>query len=204
MACARVPLDERQVTEPGPLGKERTLPALVSHLSWCQYANISIPSQQQSVLPQKQHLTKSGLWESNPMLSVPHQHPDRKEERCFVPYKPPPEDGSPAEVEEFLELTRFITEDLEWLLAQPHDKFWCQVKDWSRVGILLSRIFFSCNLATTLYWSQPDVCVGVPGGKRDLSFNKHSWCDYGRGLCNHSNTFDSMFQKSRNKRQIPH
>ncbi|XP_040010193.1 activating signal cointegrator 1 complex subunit 2 [Xiphias gladius] len=82
MACARVPLDERQVTEPGPLGKERTLPAL---------------------------------------------HPDRKEERCFVPYKPPPEDGSPAEVEEFLELARFITEDLEWLLAQPHDKFWCQV-----------------------------------------------------------------------------
>lgn len=31
MACARVPLDEQQVTEPGPLGKERSLPALVSH-----------------------------------------------------------------------------------------------------------------------------------------------------------------------------
>lgn len=30
MACARVPLDEQQVTEPGPIGKERTLPALVS------------------------------------------------------------------------------------------------------------------------------------------------------------------------------
>lgn len=82
MACARVPLDEQQVTEPGPLGKEHTLPAL---------------------------------------------HPMRKEERCFVPYKSPPEDGSPAEVEEFLELARFITEDLEWLLALPHDKFWCQV-----------------------------------------------------------------------------
>lgn len=82
MACARVPLDEQQVTEPGPLGKERTLPAL---------------------------------------------HPDRTEERCFVPYKPPPEDGSPADVEEFLEHARFITEDLEWLLALPHDKFWCQV-----------------------------------------------------------------------------
>uniref|UniRef100_A0A7N6AQ72 CUE domain-containing protein n=1 Tax=Anabas testudineus TaxID=64144 RepID=A0A7N6AQ72_ANATE len=64
MACARVPLDEQSVTEPGPLGKERTLPAL---------------------------------------------HPERKEERYFVPYKPPPEDGSPAEVEEFLE------------------HFWCQV-----------------------------------------------------------------------------
>lgn len=31
MACARVPLDEQQVTEPGPLGKEHILPALVSH-----------------------------------------------------------------------------------------------------------------------------------------------------------------------------
>uniref|UniRef100_A0A147A728 Activating signal cointegrator 1 complex subunit 2 n=1 Tax=Fundulus heteroclitus TaxID=8078 RepID=A0A147A728_FUNHE len=82
MACARVPLDEQQVTEPGPSGKERTLPAL---------------------------------------------HPDRKEERCFVPYTPPPENGSPAEVEEFLERAKFIAEDLEWLLALPHDKFWCQV-----------------------------------------------------------------------------
>uniref|UniRef100_A0A3Q3FUA5 Activating signal cointegrator 1 complex subunit 2 n=1 Tax=Labrus bergylta TaxID=56723 RepID=A0A3Q3FUA5_9LABR len=82
MACARVPLDEQQVTEPGPLGKEHTLPAL---------------------------------------------HPARKEERCFVPYKSPPEDGSPAEVEEFLEHAKFITEDLEWLLGLPHDKFWCQV-----------------------------------------------------------------------------
>lgn len=82
MACARVPLDEQQVTEAGALGKERTLPAL---------------------------------------------HPERREERCFVPYKPPPEDGSPAEVEEFLEHARFIKEDLDWLLALPHDKFWCQV-----------------------------------------------------------------------------
>uniref|UniRef100_H3DD27 Activating signal cointegrator 1 complex subunit 2 n=1 Tax=Tetraodon nigroviridis TaxID=99883 RepID=H3DD27_TETNG len=80
--CARVPLDEQQVTEPGPDGKDHTLPAL---------------------------------------------HPVRKEDRCFVPYKPPPEDGSPAELEEFLEHAKFITEDLDWLLAQPHDKFWCQV-----------------------------------------------------------------------------
>ncbi|KAJ4942433.1 hypothetical protein JOQ06_012299 [Pogonophryne albipinna] len=82
MACAQVPLDEQQVTEKGPLGKEQTLPAL---------------------------------------------HPARKEDRFFVPYKSPPEDGSPAEVEEFLEHAKFITEDLEWLLALPHDKFWCQV-----------------------------------------------------------------------------
>uniref|UniRef100_A0A8C9Z0I6 Activating signal cointegrator 1 complex subunit 2 n=1 Tax=Sander lucioperca TaxID=283035 RepID=A0A8C9Z0I6_SANLU len=82
MACARVPLDEQQVTEPGPLGKEHTLPAL---------------------------------------------HPTRKEDRCFVPYKSLPEDGSAAEVEEFMEHAKFITEDLEWLLTLPHDKFWCQV-----------------------------------------------------------------------------
>uniref|UniRef100_A0A673XIK3 Activating signal cointegrator 1 complex subunit 2 n=1 Tax=Salmo trutta TaxID=8032 RepID=A0A673XIK3_SALTR len=83
MACAMIPLDEQQVTEAtGPLGKERTLPAL---------------------------------------------HPDRKEERCFVPYKPPPEDSSPAQVEEYLEHGKFITEDLDWLLALRHDKFWCQV-----------------------------------------------------------------------------
>lgn len=83
MACAKVPLDEQQVTEPaGPTGKDRTLPAL---------------------------------------------HPDRKEERCFVLYKPPPENGSTAQAEEFLEHAKFITEDLEWLLALPHDKFWCQV-----------------------------------------------------------------------------
>ncbi|XP_070690557.1 activating signal cointegrator 1 complex subunit 2 [Pempheris klunzingeri] len=82
MACARVPLDELQVTEADPLGKEHTLPAL---------------------------------------------HPVRKAERCFVPYKPPPQDGSPAELEEFLEHAKFISEDLEWLLALPHDKFWCQV-----------------------------------------------------------------------------
>lgn len=33
MACALVPLDEQQVTEPGPLGREVTLPALVSELN---------------------------------------------------------------------------------------------------------------------------------------------------------------------------
>ncbi|KAJ7993740.1 hypothetical protein DPEC_G00257820 [Dallia pectoralis] len=59
--------------------------------------------------------------------TLPALHPDRKEERCFVPYKPPPEDSSPAQVEEFLEYGRFIMEDLDWLLNLPHDKFWCQV-----------------------------------------------------------------------------
>ncbi|KAF3695394.1 Activating signal cointegrator 1 complex subunit 2 [Channa argus] len=54
-------------------------------------------------------------------------HPERKEERIFMPYKPPPEECTPAEVEEFLEHARFITDDLEWLLGLPHDKFWCQV-----------------------------------------------------------------------------
>uniref|UniRef100_A0A8C2KQY8 Activating signal cointegrator 1 complex subunit 2 n=1 Tax=Cyprinus carpio TaxID=7962 RepID=A0A8C2KQY8_CYPCA len=59
--------------------------------------------------------------------TLPALHPDRKEERCFLTYKPPPEDGTPVLVEEFLEHAQFISEDLEWLLALPHDKFWCQV-----------------------------------------------------------------------------
>ncbi|MCI4392939.1 hypothetical protein PGIGA_G00151610 [Pangasianodon gigas] len=59
--------------------------------------------------------------------TLPALHPERKEERGFVPYTPPPEDHSPAQVEEFLEHAQFISEDLEWLLALPHDKFWCQV-----------------------------------------------------------------------------
>ncbi|KAK2911051.1 hypothetical protein QQF64_026687 [Cirrhinus molitorella] len=59
--------------------------------------------------------------------SLPALHPDRKEERYFLTYKPPPEDGTSALVEEFLENAQFISEDLEWLLGLPHDKFWCQV-----------------------------------------------------------------------------
>ncbi|XP_053084943.1 activating signal cointegrator 1 complex subunit 2 [Pangasianodon hypophthalmus] len=59
--------------------------------------------------------------------TLPALHPERKEDRGFVPYTPPPEDHSPAQVEEFLEHAQFISEDLEWLLALPHDKFWCQV-----------------------------------------------------------------------------
>ncbi|XP_019714611.1 activating signal cointegrator 1 complex subunit 2-like, partial [Hippocampus comes] len=82
MACARVPLDEQQVTERDELGRERSLAAL---------------------------------------------HPDRKQERLFVPYAALSADACPAEVEEFLERGRFILEDLEWLLGLPHDKFWCQV-----------------------------------------------------------------------------
>ncbi|KAI1900940.1 hypothetical protein AGOR_G00055000 [Albula goreensis] len=83
MASARIPLDEQHVTEPtGPMGRERTLPAL---------------------------------------------HPERMEDRCFVAYRPPPLEGSPAALEEFLEHAQFISDDLDWLLGLPHDKFWCQV-----------------------------------------------------------------------------
>ncbi|KAM4808550.1 activating signal cointegrator 1 complex subunit 2 isoform 2-T2 [Rhinophrynus dorsalis] len=35
--------------------------------------------------------------------------------------------SSPALLEEFLERAEFITQDLRWLLALPHDLFWCQV-----------------------------------------------------------------------------
>ena len=42
-------------------------------------------------------------------------------------YKPPPKDNIPALVEEYLERATFVATDLDWLLALPHDKFWCQV-----------------------------------------------------------------------------
>ncbi|XP_067911209.1 activating signal cointegrator 1 complex subunit 2 isoform X2 [Heterodontus francisci] len=58
---------------------------------------------------------------------LPALHPSRKEDCCFVLYKPPPQDGTPALVEEFLERANFIAGDLDWLLALSHDKFWCQV-----------------------------------------------------------------------------
>ncbi|KAK1792176.1 hypothetical protein P4O66_012066 [Electrophorus voltai] len=69
----------------------------------------------------EQHVTEPG---GRPL---PALHPQRKEERCFLLYAPPPEEDSPAQVEEFLENSQFIYEDMEWLLALPHDKFWCQV-----------------------------------------------------------------------------
>uniref|UniRef100_A0A8C9T246 Activating signal cointegrator 1 complex subunit 2 n=1 Tax=Scleropages formosus TaxID=113540 RepID=A0A8C9T246_SCLFO len=59
--------------------------------------------------------------------SLPALHPHRMEKRSFVAYRPPRANGSPALVEEFLEHAQFIAEDLDWLLALPHDKFWCQV-----------------------------------------------------------------------------
>ncbi|CAI9737259.1 activating signal cointegrator 1 complex subunit 2-like [Octopus vulgaris] len=46
----------------------------------------------------------------------------------FVSYQHPPVDlQDVAAYEEWLERTRFINEDLHWLLTQPHDKFWSQV-----------------------------------------------------------------------------
>lgn len=69
------------------------------------------------------------------------QHPDRKEERCFLPYKPPPEDNSSAQIEEYLEQAQFISEDLDWLLSLPHDKFWCQVNS---LHIEISSLVICC------------------------------------------------------------
>lgn len=78
------------------------------------------------------------------------QHPDRKEERCFLPYKPPPEENSPAQIEEFLEQAQFISEDLEWLLSLPHDKFWCQVRSqWKKM--YLSYLINKLNVFTSFF-----------------------------------------------------
>ncbi|XP_042637863.1 activating signal cointegrator 1 complex subunit 2 [Orycteropus afer afer] len=65
---------------------------------------------------------KTGKLRTSPAL-----HPEQKADRYFVLYKPPPEDNIPTLVEEYLERATFIVNDLDWLLALPHDKFWCQV-----------------------------------------------------------------------------
>ncbi|XP_014750255.1 PREDICTED: activating signal cointegrator 1 complex subunit 2 isoform X2 [Sturnus vulgaris] len=61
------------------------------------------------------------------LRTLPALHPEIKADRSFVLYKPPPAIKDPALVEEFLERAKFIADDLNWLLALPHDKFWCQV-----------------------------------------------------------------------------
>uniref|UniRef100_A0AAY4CU63 CUE domain-containing protein n=1 Tax=Denticeps clupeoides TaxID=299321 RepID=A0AAY4CU63_9TELE len=73
----------------------------------------------------EQHITGS-TGPAGRECTLPALHPDHKEERCFLPYKPPPVDSSAAHIEEFLEHAHFVSEDLEWLLSLPHDKFWCQ------------------------------------------------------------------------------
>ncbi|KAM5238892.1 activating signal cointegrator 1 complex subunit 2 isoform 8-T8 [Ctenodactylus gundi] len=65
---------------------------------------------------------KTGKQRTSPAL-----HPEQKADRYFVLYKPPPKDNIPALVEEYLERATFVVNDLDWLLALPHDKFWCQV-----------------------------------------------------------------------------
>ncbi|XP_030671931.1 activating signal cointegrator 1 complex subunit 2 isoform X3 [Nomascus leucogenys] len=61
------------------------------------------------------------------LRTSPALHPEQKADRYFVLYKPPPKDNIPALVEEYLERATFVANDLDWLLALPHDKFWCQV-----------------------------------------------------------------------------
>lgn len=65
---------------------------------------------------------KTGKLRTSPAL-----HPEQKADRYFVLYKPPPKDNIPALVEEYLERATFVANDLDWLLALPHAKFWCQV-----------------------------------------------------------------------------
>lgn len=61
------------------------------------------------------------------LRTLPALHPEIKADRSFVLYRPPPVTRDPALVEEFLERAKFIADDLNWLLALPHEKFWCQV-----------------------------------------------------------------------------
>ncbi|XP_061409946.1 activating signal cointegrator 1 complex subunit 2 isoform X1 [Lethenteron reissneri] len=58
---------------------------------------------------------------------VPALHPRWKVERRFVAYRPPPPEGCPVALHEWVERLRFLTSDLDWLLKQPHPRFWSQV-----------------------------------------------------------------------------
>ncbi|XP_010561637.1 PREDICTED: activating signal cointegrator 1 complex subunit 2 isoform X3 [Haliaeetus leucocephalus] len=97
-------------------------------LSW----KISVASQQEQVITMPAlPLDKLQLTERDPktgkLRTLPALHPEIKADRSFVLYRPPPVVRDPALVEEFLERAKFIADDLNWLLALPHDKFWCQV-----------------------------------------------------------------------------
>ncbi|KAM4051625.1 activating signal cointegrator 1 complex subunit 2 [Anomaloglossus baeobatrachus] len=61
------------------------------------------------------------------LRTLPALHQSRISARHFIVYTPPPGSGAPALLEEFLERADFILKDLKWLLALPHDLFWCQV-----------------------------------------------------------------------------
>ncbi|XP_073527728.1 activating signal cointegrator 1 complex subunit 2 [Phyllobates terribilis] len=61
------------------------------------------------------------------LRTLPALHQSRITARHFIVYTPPPGSCAPALLEEFLERADFILKDLKWLLALPHDLFWCQV-----------------------------------------------------------------------------
>nr|XP_045369857.1 activating signal cointegrator 1 complex subunit 2 [Camelus bactrianus] len=100
---------------------ERTGP--VSHLDVCAGG----PRSTMPALPLDQlQITHKDL-KTGKLRTSPALHPEQKADRYFVLYKPPPKDNIPALVEEYLERATFVANDLDWLLALPHDKFWCQV-----------------------------------------------------------------------------
>ncbi|EPY85434.1 activating signal cointegrator 1 complex subunit 2 [Camelus ferus] len=101
-----LPLDQLQITHKDlKTGKLRTSPALD-----CDGGKSQLPRE----------LRAQAAVQTN-------GHPEQKADRYFVLYKPPPKDNIPALVEEYLERATFVANDLDWLLALPHDKFWCQV-----------------------------------------------------------------------------
>ncbi|XP_057348267.1 activating signal cointegrator 1 complex subunit 2 isoform X3 [Manis pentadactyla] len=100
---------------------ERTGP--VSHLDFCTGGSRStMPALPLDQLQVTHKDPKTGKLRTSPAL-----HPEQKADRYFVLYKPPPKDNIPALVEEYLERATFVANDLDWLLALPHEKFWCQV-----------------------------------------------------------------------------
>ena len=69
---------------------------------------------------------------------IPELHPKWMSEVSFLCYESPPQcrgNSSQAAADEWLERIEFIREDVDWLLHQSHQLFWCQV----RMAVLLKQ-----------------------------------------------------------------
>ncbi|XP_052059611.1 activating signal cointegrator 1 complex subunit 2-like [Mytilus californianus] len=83
--------------------------------------------------------------------------PRWKEDLQFVSYQAPPVNNGVA-MEEWKDRLNFISEDLHWLLQQPHDKFWCQViHDNTLQNLLDTYLRFSPRSYDVIYHLTDDI-----------------------------------------------
>uniref|UniRef100_A0A8C5LWV1 Activating signal cointegrator 1 complex subunit 2 n=1 Tax=Leptobrachium leishanense TaxID=445787 RepID=A0A8C5LWV1_9ANUR len=102
---------------------------------------------------------------SGKLQSVPALNPKRAQSRHFVVYLPPPASCSPALLEEFLERSEFIIQDLHWLLSLPHDLFWCQVIFDESLQKCLDSFLSNCPRRYDLH---PPLPVAAQNAQREI------------------------------------